>query len=104
MMGAKELFRPFSWLSPEARSNETQFYETVHDISKGLALVLDLVHTSHVEEGSCCDPVLGEQSRETLMLMAKASARLLHEEAERNLEIINRAAERIQAARAEGKV
>jgi hypothetical protein len=85
----KQLFAPFSWLPAEAQSRDTPFIELTRDIACGIAMTLDLINTSELEEKDCI-PILGVNARSTMLLFAKASANLLSEHADHVIDQIRR--------------
>jgi len=89
-----QAFEPFSWLSDDAQSFESDFVETAYDISKGITMILDMIQTSQLAEdameaGCDCVPILGGQAREDMLLFARQSANLLREKAWENIEMRN---------------
>jgi hypothetical protein len=84
-----QAFEPFSWTRNDNKENaaEIAFYELTHDVTKGITLILDLVITSELDEGSAnmgseCVPILASEGRHTLILLARAAAKMLRDRAE----------------------
>ena len=91
----------FSWLHKSmAFDREAQFTSTAVDVCKGIALCLELAHTSNMERDNNdqCDPgtegrpTLGVVDTEHLLMFATAAARLLAAAGEDNIDYLNKAA------------
>jgi hypothetical protein len=110
-MSAPKKNRPihesFSWLAPSlAFDKDAQFIATTFDFCSGIALCLDLVHSSNLDRahnadcdgGKECRPTLGTADTDRLLMFAKSAARMLSANAERHIERLNAAS----AAKQEG--
>jgi hypothetical protein len=88
-----QTFVPFSWLSQAAQSrNGAEFADLTRDVARGIALIVDLVHVSVLQETNDDSPVFGMQKREDLMRFAVSSAKLLELAAEEQCEALDKAA------------
>jgi hypothetical protein len=98
-----QAFERFSYLPAGTDSSESQFVdpsshfsEITYDVSRGIAMILDMIHTSQLDqeakrEGGDCLPILGYQDRESLMRFAIQSANLLRDKAMENIDMLWRA-------------
>jgi hypothetical protein len=98
-----QAFERFSYLPDGAQppgsrfvDPDSRFIEITYDISRGIAMILDMVHTSQLDDeakaaGGDYLPILGHQARENLMRFAIQSANLLREKAWENIEMLNNA-------------
>jgi hypothetical protein len=93
--------RPFSWIHASLRyDRQAEFVATTFDICQGISLCLELVHSSDLVRLSNRDADPGEEetphldlaNTEQLLQLARASARLLADSAERHIEWVNAAA------------
>jgi hypothetical protein len=86
-------FVPFSWFSQAAQSGHgAKFVDLTRDVAHGIALIVDLVHVSVLQETNGELPTLALQAREDLMRLAASSANLLGQAAEEQCEALERAA------------
>lgn len=89
-------FKPFSWLPDGTQTPATEFCEAAYDIARGIALAIDIANVSHIQRdnghgpGQGDPPVLGINETETMLMFAKASARLLVNYAEEQMEVQKR--------------
>jgi hypothetical protein len=89
-MSAKQGHEPFSWLSDDAqRIPGTRFVERARDTAAGIAMILELVERSEIEEARRETPHLGAWDRSGLMRFAIASARSLRDLAEEHQDWLN---------------
>lgn len=80
----------FSWLTPEARYLPgAQHAENTYDAAGGIALILGMVEASDLAAETDGSANLTPHDRATLIRMAMASARMLHDEARRQIEWLN---------------
>lgn len=100
-----QAFERFSYLSDGAQSPSSQFIdpdnqfsEITYDISRGIAMILDMIHTSQIDDevkaaGGYCRPIFGYLDRENLLRFAPQSANLLREKAWEKIDIETRSGE-----------
>jgi hypothetical protein len=107
----KAVHKPFSWLDDSLRSDrQAEFAATTFDICQGISLCIELVHSSDLERLHNVDADPGEEeaplldlvNTERLLRLARASAELLADSAERHIEWLNTAARRKQADASKG--
>jgi hypothetical protein len=71
------LFREFSWYADEASTKSSVLIHSAHDMSEGIAVILEMVEMSGIADDCATRPILSELHRGQLMRMAIASAHLL---------------------------
>lgn len=93
------LHEHYSFLTPAARRlPRAPFVEQVRDVAAGLALCLELIHSSNIDRlTGAAVPILGENDTERLTLFAIASARLLEQNASSDIQFMNEAAQKREA-------
>ncbi|MFM9438353.1 hypothetical protein ACFDR9_005458 [Janthinobacterium sp. CG_23.3] len=93
------LHQPMTWLHQSLESDtHTQFVNRTRDICYGLALALQLVHGCGMDVAAGTSPILKSNDAERMMLLATTAAKMLGEEAEREIEFLNDRAQQGGAA------
>lgn len=96
------MHQDFRWIDSDAQATtHAQFLERTLDITAGINTCLELVYASNMERLGNHDvaaaervlPVLGVGDTDRLMRLTIAASALLREEARRNVECLNEAAE-----------
>jgi hypothetical protein len=97
----KPVHERFSWLHESLRfAHEAQFIATAVDVSKGIAVALELVHNSNLarsnndecDAGHECPPILNTIDTEALAMFAGAAARMLARIGEDKIDYLNQKA------------
>jgi hypothetical protein len=83
---AQPLHVPVSWLSPEAQDDlGAQFVALAMDVCNGVNTCLELIHATDIavmaRDPENDPPILGIVDREHLLLLARASTRMLSDRA-----------------------
>jgi hypothetical protein len=92
---AAPLHQPFSWLHTDAGGRSAKFIERVLDVSGGLNICLNLVHSTdlvlHAREWGDDDaaPLLGTVDKERLLRLAIAATDMLSDLAHGEVQWIN---------------
>ena len=83
-------FQPFSWLNSDARRYPlADFVTKTHDISSGIACVLELLEDSMLREIDGGPQLLTLYQRGALLRYSISSATLLQDESSRGIEWLN---------------
>ena len=83
-------FQPFSWLNSDARRYPlADFVTKAHDISSGIACVLELLEDSMLREIDGGPQLLTLYQRGALLRYSISSATLLQDESSRGIEWLN---------------
>lgn len=89
-LSPKQGHEPFSWLNDDAqRIPGTRFVERARDTAAGIAMILELVERSAIEEDCGATPHLGAWDRSGLMRFAITSAHNLRDLAEEHQDWLN---------------
>jgi len=85
------LHEHYSFLDPDLHlDGRAQFIELVRDLSSGLALCVELIHSSNLTRAAGEGvPLLGENDAERLARLAIVSANQLKQAADNNIEFLN---------------
>ena len=86
--------RPFTWVGDHVDQHKSEFIEITYDVARGIVMALDMILISDLEEqamenGSDCTPILDPQDREIMLLFAKSAAKLLHMQADTEINFLN---------------
>lgn len=84
------LFEPFTWLTDKEVRGGPDFAEKVKDITLGIGQALQMIEKSELDFDAMVTPVLNHYQQGVFMRLAIASIKLLHDEAEQQIESRNK--------------
>jgi len=88
----RDLHAAFSWFDPNVKvDSHAMFVSRTHNILRGVALILEIIHSNKLDIETDSDRLLDTREIEDLTLFATESARMLHEQAGSEIVRINNA-------------